>query len=308
MITVEPKVSTRILLKNVLFATDFSSAAHAALPYALAIARHYASTLHVVHVVPELDILIRPDPAGSMNYESIFAEESRIALEKIRDLIPELENMPHQAHVCRGKTWTALSDVIRRQRIDLLVTGTHGRSGLGKLLMGSVAEELLRQAPCPVLTVGPKAGGRTKEEFDQSGRKRRTAEIEIKQIIFATDFSPESLEAVPLAISLADEFRARLGLVHVIDPHRPIPSQLVLHRLRAVVPEEAELWCTTEVIVKCGVPEEEILEAAAEHNADLIVLGARSAKAHLVSATHFPWSTAHRIVVGANCPVLTVRS
>jgi nucleotide-binding universal stress UspA family protein len=118
-----------------------------------------------------------------------------------------------------------ISEFVAKQHIDLLVLGTHGREGIGKLAMGSVAESLLRQSSCPVLTVGPKACGRIKQEFDETGKDIRPAEIELKHIIFAVDFSPESLAAAPFAVSLAEEFQARLALLHVIKRHgRPQSS------------------------------------------------------------------------------------
>jgi len=308
MATAVQKPNTRILLKNVLFATDLSSAAHAALPYALAIARHYGSTLHAVHVLPELDIMLRRESSSPSDYEAVLGDETRIALQKIRDLIPELNDMPNDVQVCRGRVWDAISQIVSENRIDLVVVGTHGRTGVGKLLIGSAAEEILRQSPCPVLTVGPKARGRVKEEFDDTGKDTRLADIQFKQIIFATDFTPASLAATPLAISMAEEFEARLGLLHVIDPLQPTPSELVLQRLEGLVPQEAELWCTAEYIVKYGIAAEEILRSASERDADLVVLGARAAKGHFGIATHIPWSTAHRVITGSVCPVVTVRN
>ena len=307
MATAVPAHSTRVLLNDVLFATDFSSAADAALPYALAISRHYGSTLHAVHVIPELDIVLRPEPTSPNHYEAALADETRIALQKIRDLIPELNDMPNDVQVCRGKVWDAISQIILKNHTDLIAVGTHGRTGVGKLLMGSVAEEILRQSPCPVLTVGPKARDRVKEEIDEMRKSTRLAEIQFKQIVFATDFTSESLAAASFAISFAEEFQSRLGLLHVIDQLHPTPSKLVLQRLEDVVPREAELWCTAECIVKYGNPAEEILQTVSERNADLVVLGIRAAKAHLGMATHFPWSTAHRVITGSSCPVLTVR-
>lgn len=306
MATAVQKTNTRILLKNILFATDFSVAAHAALPYALAMARHYGSMLHAVHVISELDLLLRPEPTSFSTYEAVLGDETRIALQKIRDLIPELNDMANDVQVCRGKVWDAISQNVSENRVDLIVVGTHGRTGVGKLLIGSVAEEILRQSPCPVLTVGPKARGRVKEELDETGKNTRWADVQFKQILFATDFTPASVAAASYAVSLAEEFEARLGLLHVIDPLQPTPSELVRQRLEALVPQEAELWCAAESIVKYGVPAEEILRGASERNADLVVLGVRAAKDHVGIATHFPWSTAHRVITGSACPVLTV--
>jgi nucleotide-binding universal stress UspA family protein len=299
--------SMRISLSNILFATDFSAAARAALPYALAFTRHFGGTLHAVHVIPEMDILIHPE-ISSPRCESTFDPESQAALQRMQNLIPELGDGPHQAYVCRGKIWDVVSDILSREQIDLLVLGTHGRTGVGKLLLGSVAEELLRQAQCPVLTVGPRASGRVIEEFNPTTKDIRPADLELKQIICAVDFDPESLSAVPFAISLAEEFQARLGLLHVIDEHQATPTKLVLHRLENLIPEDATLWCTPETIVRFGRPGEKILQVASELNADLIVLGVKVAKTHLTSASHFPWSTVHAVIASASCPVLTVRT
>lgn len=201
-----------------------------------------------------------------------------------------------------------ISEFVAKQHIDLLVLGTHGREGIGKLAMGSVAESLLRQSSCPVLTVGPKACGRIKQEFDETGKDIRPAEIELKHIIFAVDFSPESLAAAPFAVSLAEEFQARLALLHVIKRHGSAPIERPLERLESLIPEEAALWCRPEPIVKFGFPAEQILQTAADSNSDLIILGVRSAQSRFGTATHFPWSVAHKVIANASCPVLTVRS
>jgi nucleotide-binding universal stress UspA family protein len=302
----EQKTTTRVALNNVLFATDFSGAAQAALPYALAISRHYGSTLHSVHVIPDFNVLVHPQAVDPVTFEAAYEAEKREALEHMRDLTSELQEVPHSTYIRRGRVWDAVSEIIAEQHIDLLVVGTHGRSGLGKLLLGSVAEELLRQAACPVLTVGPKASGGIREELDETTEDVRSADVELKQIICAVDFSPESLAAAPFAVSLAEEFQACLRLLHVIDQNRPVPGQLVLQRLENLVPTEVAFWCRPETIVKFGEAAEKILQAASECRAELIVLGVRAAKAHLGAATHFPWSTAHKVIAGAPCPVLTV--
>jgi nucleotide-binding universal stress UspA family protein len=305
----EQQTTSRISLRNVMFATDFSTCAQAALPYAVAISRHYGSTLHAVHVIPDFNILVHPQAVDPITFESAYEAEKRAALDQMRSVVPDLQSIDHHTYIRHGDVWDALSEIMFQKQIDLLVLGTHGRSGLGKLIMGSVAEELVRQAPCPVLTIGPKVSCLVKEKcFDEAIQDIRLAEIELKQIIFAVDFNPESLAAAPFAISLAEEFQAGLALIYVMPQDLPTPSRLVLQRLEGLVPQEAALWCRPENLVKFGTPADEILECASERNADLIVLGVRSAKAHLGSATHFPWSTAHKVIASASCPVLTVRS
>jgi nucleotide-binding universal stress UspA family protein len=305
----ETSTSTRVSLTNVLFATDFSSVAESALAYALAICRHYGSMLHVTHAIPEVNILVKAEAVAPDILDSGYETIRRNAIERMTHLSPALENIPHHIYVRRGNVWDVLSEIITKERVDLVVLGTHGRTGLGKLLMGSVAEKILRQAPCPVLTIGPRASGGLKQEFQPDGKELAPEEIEFREIIFATDFSPESVAAAKFAVSLAEEFQARLGLVHVIEAHdrdQPSPTEWALERLERLVPENAGLSCKPAIAIKFGSPAECILKAAAERNADLIILGVRP-RAHLGIETHLARGTTHKVVAHAYCPVLTVR-
>jgi nucleotide-binding universal stress UspA family protein len=134
-------------------------------------------------------------------------------------------------------------------------------------------------------------------------------------VLFATDFTAESLAAAPYAISMAQENQALLALLHVMKPAdgQPTGRDLkdsvanAMHELYELVPMEAELWCRPEALVRYGKPAEQITETALERGADLIVLGVRSAAAHLGAATHLSRTTAHNVVIHAKCPVLTVR-
>jgi len=309
MFVVEPGTNTRVSLKNVLFATDFSSVAEGALAYALAICRHYGSMLHATHAIPEVSILVKAETVAPDILDSGYETIRRDAIDRMMHLSPALENIPHHIYVRRGNVWNVLSEIITKEHVDLVVLGTHGRTGLGKLLMGSVAEEILHQAPCPVLTIGPRACGGLRQEFQPDGKELAPEEIEFREIIFATDFSPESVAAARFAISLAEEFQARLGLLHVIEEHdrdQPSPTEWALERLERLVPEDAALRCKPAIVIKFGSPAECILKAAAERNADLIVLGVRPA-AHLGIAAHLTRGTTHKVVAHACCPVLTVR-
>ena len=309
MLVVEPGTNTRVSLKNVLFATDFSSVAEGALAYALAICRHYGSMLHATHAIPEVNILVKAETVAPDILDSGYETIRRDAIERMMHLSPALENIPHHIYVRRGNVWNVLSEIITKEHVDLVVLGTHGRTGLGKLLMGSVAEEILHQAPCPVLTIGPRACGGLRQEFQPDGKELAPEEIEFREIIFATDFSPESVAATRFAISLAEEFQARLGLLHVIEEHdrdQPSPTDWALERLERLVPEDAALRCKPAIVIKFGSPAECILKAAAERNADLIVLGVRPA-AHLGIAAHLTRGTTHKVVAHSCCPVLTVR-
>jgi nucleotide-binding universal stress UspA family protein len=300
-------------VKNVLFATDFSEGSEAALPYAAAFSAHYGSQIHLTHVLPEVTFL-RPGVPDSAVIGSTYEDARSGVHQKMRRLARRLKDYPHCTYVRHGDIPRVVSDLVREQEIDLVVAGTHGRTGLGRLIMGSVAEEILRQAPCPVLTVGPNVVGATLRNMAHRDREESPCPAEVRQILYATDFKQQSNEAITLAISLAREFQARLGLLHVIDDYgdrlheQPGPIDLALSELRELVPDDAGLQYAPEALAQFGVPTESILQTAAERETDLIILGARPANGHLKATTHLGTGVAHRIIVGANCPVLTVRS
>ena len=284
---------TRISLKNILFATDFSAPSNAALPYALSIAGKYGAKLLPVNVVS-----LSPFPSASptLAWEAVAAQAWREANNAMSALEPKWHDISHEVLIRKGDIWTELSQVIKEKEIDLIVTGTHGRTGVNRLLFGSVAEKIFRQAPCPVLTVGPSVSGNPKSV------------AEIHEILYPTDFTPHSLAVAPYAISLAQENQARLTLLHVAEDEKPrlSPGSLTV-RLHELIPPEAELWCRPSAFIRYGVPEVEILLMARERAADLIVMGVRSRPGIPGIASHMPWAIAHRIVLNAHCPVLTIR-
>jgi len=309
MNALEEKSATAVAIKNLLFATDFSEASEAALPYAAALSLRYGSTIHLAHVLPEI-MFLRPGAPDPAVLGSIYEEAHSVAQEKMQRVADRLKGFPHKTYVRHGKTCEVLADIIDEHEIDLLIAGTHGRTGLGKLVMGSVAEEILRQAKCPVLTVGPKVVGTV--AAPRHDRELPPQQINIRQVLYATDFKQESVEAVAHAVSLAYGFRARLTLMHVIESYdehlhdRPGQIENILQKLQGLVPEDAGLRYPPEILAQFGTPAESILQAAAERDADLIVLGVRPSEGHIGAATHLGRTVAHKVIVGAPCPVLTV--
>lgn len=144
---------TQALFNNILFATDFSSSSTAALPHAVAIARHFGAKLYLAYVIP------------TDAYDLIPAAERDAALGNMRRHVEQqmtglrgtalLRGIQHSVLVDHGNVWPRVSMMVEKQKIDLIVIGTHGRSGVEKLLMGSIAEEILRCARAPILMVGP---------------------------------------------------------------------------------------------------------------------------------------------------------
>ena len=306
---ISPKLVSAVSVKNVLFATDFSATSEAALPYATAVCRHFGSTLHTVHVISDASLLLTTGGVDYVSMGTIYEDANTEAKEKLDELSDNFAGIPHRNYVRHGQVWKSLASIIEENEIDLIVLGTHGRTGLGKLLLGSVAEDILRHASCPVLTVGPKVSGRAKLPPPQNRRRDLAPlDLELRQIVFATDFAQSSRWVAQAAIALAEEFRSRLALVHVIEEYgelgrRPGPIEDSVQKLRELIPPTAPLQYAPETVLEFGDPAERILKVASEREADMIVIGAHSSSN--VSSTHLPWSAAHHVIAHAPCPVLT---
>jgi nucleotide-binding universal stress UspA family protein len=288
----------RIKLRNILFATDFSSSEHIGLPHAIDLARRYGGVLYTVHVLPHMPFVeaAQPDP------EQISA----LAKQKMDDLASSapFKDVEHKEMIVQGEVAEVLLDLALDHAIDLIVIGTGGRKGLGKLLLGSVAEEIFRNAQCPVLIAGPHA-------------TRWGIEGNLQHILFATDLGPESLHALPYALSLAEQNRARLTLLYAspfplsLPEFRPQdPKEMLARgrdRLHALIPEGTQLWHEPEYLVQFGAPSEiaEIILKIAAQSADMIVLGAKPKRPTAVTK-HLGSGVAYKVVCEAACPVLSV--
>jgi nucleotide-binding universal stress UspA family protein len=286
-------LETAISVRNILFPTDFSHESMLALPYALVMARQYGSKLYPVHISPE------PLGAPASVREGMAAlgashrdeTEQGVALLEV-----QLPHIPYEMIFKKGDIWVELSEIINAKQIDLIVTGTHGRSRIGKMLAGSVAETIFRHAPCPVLTVGPAASGEPESIVD------------LHEILFATDFSESSLIALPHAISMAQQNGARLYLLHVVQESAPESEMALKSRLRNLVPPTIELGCEAKAFIEYGPPAQKILELANELAVDLIVLGVRQPPTYLEVTRHLRLETAYAVASQAVCPLLTVRA
>ena len=168
-----------ITFKNILVATDFSEASTNALHCAAQITEVNAAQLFIVHALspePLLGVPLDPLPASTDRElsEAKLNVEKAVSTELIHHLHPK-------EIVARGPIREVVLDAIQRNKIDLLVLGTHGRTGIRKIVLGSISENLFRRAPCPVLTVGPSA----------------EPPRQIRKVLFATDFGPASVQALP---------------------------------------------------------------------------------------------------------------
>jgi len=279
--------SFQLKLNNILVATDFSSFSKMAVLYATSIARRHGAKLVVTHVVT----------SGS---ERALMDGWRAGQTEIMGhlLANRLDGIEHQLVVRSGDLWTVLSQLITEMAIDLVVVGTRGRTGVQKFILGSAAQSIFRQAPCPVLTVGPSIV----DQDPESGPER---------ILAATGFAPHSLLAVNYAMKFARDLNSPLALMNVVTDTnltgeaKDRVRDERLRRLRALIPTSVHLPSEPALFVEFGSAPEKILEAAAQWKANLIVLGLRHVEE--TSRAEATWAKAYKIVCQASCPVLTFR-
>jgi nucleotide-binding universal stress UspA family protein len=278
--------------------TDFSPASDAALPYALTIARQYGSELFVAHVIsPEFAELIAPERTPTIRQEAQqFAQQN---MERFLSAGREW-GVTCQPLIGEGAIWDVLQEMIQQNGLDLIVLGTHGRRGLRRLMLGSVAEEAFRMAPCPVLTVGPKTSA------------IQSVDVRMDHILYPLEFVPDTSVAAAYAVSLAEEYHAKLTIMKIFAEMVPPPDvnaaveEPVRHWMDDHIPMESDLRGRTSFEPGFGPAAEAILEFARNHGVDLIVMGVR--RSDPVMAAHLPKpDTTYEVVRAAPCPVLTVR-
>jgi nucleotide-binding universal stress UspA family protein len=312
MSSVAASASVGVQVKSVLIATDFSPASQKALRHAISIARHYGAKFYLMHVVSSVGFrMVGPEAvvaATDLAWRDVRQVEKNLVASGV------LKDVPHQTIVRDGDIWTELEGVLKQERIDMVVIGTHSRKGLGKFLLGSVAEQIFRRASCLVLTVGPNSPADA--EMETTGIAR--------PLLFATDLGEGSLRALPCAISLANQRGTRLVLLHVIASvpqlegnrwytaadvmqARKTTRVASLQRLKDLVSRSAALALEPAFMAEFGEPAEGILRAAEELHAEAVIMGLRR-REHIDTISHLPWSTAYAVVCGAVCPIITVRS
>ncbi|HTD56986.1 MAG TPA: universal stress protein [Silvibacterium sp.] len=285
--------TTPVRFKTILAATDLSERATSALKIAARMAKQFRSTLHVVHAVTP-EFYMADATMLSSELQKIDVERCQRELHEYTRRIPEVRATLHEETAICGAPTDVITSVVEAAGIDLLVMGSHGRGPVGKLVLGSVAEAVIRRTHCPVLVVGPHCGGRL---------------YPLRSIVLGMDLPAASLRAAQYATSLARQFGSTLMVVRVLAQHsRPISGaveeRFAKEDLRELAPGDPELRKHIHFQIRSGEAAEEILRIAAESKANLIVMGARE---HSTLADHAPWATLSRVIRGAHCPVLAVQ-
>jgi nucleotide-binding universal stress UspA family protein len=283
------RTNTGISFKNILFLTDFSEASSRALGHALAVARHFQARLYPAYVV-------EPTAAQFGNTESIQELEIRKRQQLARQV--EYNGIGFQPLISRCDFESAIPHWIAEYGIDLIVMGTHGRRGMQRFLLGSTSEWVVRNALCPVLTVGPYI------------RTPRLFSLSIDNILCATALDRRSSdEFLNYALCLAQERRARLILLHVLPEEsreyrdRSRILRFTLEQLQNLLPADASDLCRPELAVDAGDPAERILFHAQNEEPDLIVMGLPRKKDHNGG---MGTGVTYRVISSAPCAVLTI--
>jgi nucleotide-binding universal stress UspA family protein len=295
---------------TVLYPTDFSKCAKHALPFALRLAECYGSDLHLLHAT----VLHEGDPGNAVhrlpNMEELYQLLEQHAEDQMKSAFegqgPKGLTI-HHAQVRGISAAGAILDYAAQNDIDLVVMGTHGRRGLRRLLLGSVAEEVVRVSPCPVLTV-PEAG--------DVGDPAR-----IQKILIPVDFSEHSRLALKYAHELASGCGAKLHLLHVVDEvvtpdfyPSVMPAdgnatddlrEQSIERMKELISEMSPtLASEAEVHVRSGRAAQAITDFAAELGADMLVIASHG----LTGISHMLLGSVTELVVRrAHCPVFTVK-
>jgi nucleotide-binding universal stress UspA family protein len=285
-----------IELQRILYPTDFSDASLAALPLVSNIAHKYGARVFAVNVSTSIShAMVSPEVAVTLQHKDELEARS-----KLNDLLNtgNLAGLSRTAMVRSGFPAEEIECFVREQKIDLAILGTHGRTGMKHMLMGSVAEQLFRHLPCPVFTVGPNVSKASMQATD------------IRHILFPTDLSDESQAVFPYLASLASQYKASLTLLHVLpvetatNPDAKSLAEPLRNEMQNIFASHMDPDCPAEYIIDFGGTVERILAHAESGRADLIGLGVRKAGE---IATHFRNTVAYQVVLQAHCPVLTAR-
>ena len=290
-----------IRITQILCPVDLSGISQHALDHAAAIARWYEARLTLLYVFPNRPVMdVPPLVLDDVHRERLLSDLRRMAAAVPQDVAVEFRVL--EAPVVYEEVLAQLAAT----QADLLVIGTHGRSGFQRLFLGSVTEKVIRKTTCPTLVVPPRVPDVT-----------ASAPIQFRRILCAVDLSESSLDALAHAIDMAKEADAQLMVLHVLEFSPLLINEPTLdfssireaaaadarQKLHELIPEDARTYCTVDTAVVQGRAYHEILRHAVVRQSDLIVMGihGRGVIDRLVLG-----STTHYVIRASACPVLIV--
>ena len=306
------------LVKRILFPTDFSSSSSQAFNAGLAWAEVLGADFEILHVMAagtgvEID---------STAVQLYISEQEKFSRSKLEQLVFQAKEriLPVQSRLLMGVPTDQIAQFAVDYYADLIITGTHGWTGLDRVLMGSVAERMITLAPCPVLTIRHKDGkpqeSETQEPPDRS--KSLGEKFLPRHLLVPIDFSERSLDAFEYGTQVAKWFDASVTLVHSVEPlpygldftlTHPIENKVLRDKVKSRLTDLTNLLrdqgLTADYQLRDKAAPDSILETVSDIQADLIVMGAhgRRGLSRLIMG-----SVTTRVVRHSPCPVLTVKS
>jgi nucleotide-binding universal stress UspA family protein len=283
-------------IHNVLIATDFSHHSDIALRFGLSLAHLYGAQAEIVYVLPT-DEYVLSGPEGLHAAHEAARRDLLDFKSRLHNPGSAGEHADCHVSMLEGPVAECLLQCAYERQVNLIVLGTHGRGGIGKVFLGSVAEKVFRHSPIPVLTVGPNI--RHRRDINRT-----------HHILAPCDLTPRSHPAVEYACDLAEEHNSELTVLHVVDRLAEV-TKLDPEKVRTEIQERLAnlLGRHTAHVgaryrVEFGNVPSAILRVAAEISSDFIVLGVRRSSGAL---DRLMWPIAYELVRAATCPVLTIR-
>ena len=289
----------KVSFKNILCTTDLSDHSNTAITYGAALAKEFNAKLYVCHIVD----LTATVAYGEVLYAPVEIQEKTVAFAREQiERNMRAASFEGETLISVGHPADEIASLVSEHAIDLVVSATQGRSGLKRVILGSVTGRLMRSLECPFLIVR---------------NLENTRDSLFKRILVGCDFSEDSNLAFQYGLSLAQDFESELHLVHVMETadYRDLikrekgaeietpEHEEIREQLRRMLPEESYNWCQPELVLLAGRPFEEITKYALFNHIDLIVLGIRG---HNLIETLLAGSTTDRVSRQSPCPVLSV--
>ncbi len=275
-------------LENILVPTDLSDDSLPVLPYAGQIARTFGAKIYLCHIHAEVPL------AAGLAAPRLYEAEGKGAAERLAAFrtSPALRGLEPKLVLAEGTVLGEMQKIIAENHIDLIMVGTHGRTGLAKMMLGSVAEEICRVATCPVFTASPAT--------------KLAPEGLFKNILFPTNLSEISKKTLPYIALLAGKYGSRVTILHVAQggataAAREAQTESIRRAMTGDFGPPLKEF-QPDFSVAFGNTAETVLRVAREKQAGLIALGIRNAFRPGILVER----TAYRIMAGAHCPVLTV--
>jgi nucleotide-binding universal stress UspA family protein len=289
----------KVSFKNILCTTDLSDHSNTAITYGAALAKEFNAKLYVCHIVD----LTATVAYGEVLYAPVEIQDKTVAFAREQiERNMRAASFEGETLISVGHPADEIASLVSEHAIDLVVSATQGRSGLKRVILGSVTGRLMRSLECPFLIVR---------------NLENTRDSLFKRILVGCDFSEDSNLAFQYGLSLAQDFESELHLVHVMETadYRDLikrekgaeietpEHEEIREQLRRMLPEESYNWCQPELVLLAGRPFEEITKYALFNHIDLIVLGIRG---HNLIETLLAGSTTDRVSRQSPCPVLSV--